>query len=160
MRLVHEVVVSFGSVEFSIRIDGTQVLLTQMDMESRAVQVPAARAAWRQVVYHLDDDGGGFCRAKDTTPVVRIQSVQIPRHGVDLALAGRCLDERLRQVCGVVAKSVLFYHGDRRQSSSSAIESAEFTVRFQMNSPVNHSMAVLLKAHIELSNTGPVHGGR
>jgi hypothetical protein len=78
--------------------------------------------------------------------VVGIKSVQIPRHGVELVLVDRCLDEWFRQAYGAAAKGVLFCDGDRRQSSSAATESAELTVRFQMNSPVDHGMAVLLIA--------------
>ena len=60
MRLVDDVVVPFSSVKFRIRIDGTQILLTEVGMESRAVQLPAAQAAWPQVVDYLDDDGCRF----------------------------------------------------------------------------------------------------
>lgn len=49
--------------------------------------------------------GAGFAAPRTPHPVVRIQIVQIPCHGVELALAGRCLGERLGQACGVVANT-------------------------------------------------------
>ena len=60
MRLVDDVMVPFSSVKFRIRIDGTQVLLTEVGMESRAVQPPAAPAAGLRLSTTLTMMGAGF----------------------------------------------------------------------------------------------------
>jgi len=73
MRLVKDVVVPVGSVKFSINVGGMQVLFMEIGMESHAVQVPAARTAWLQVVDHLDDGGSRLCRAEDSASVVRVE---------------------------------------------------------------------------------------
>jgi hypothetical protein len=66
-----------------------------MGMESCAVQVPVARTTWLHVVDHLDDHGSRLCRAKEPASVVRIESIQIPRHGIEPTLIDRRLDEYL-----------------------------------------------------------------
>jgi hypothetical protein len=67
MRLVDDVGVPFSSVKFRIRIDGTQISLTEVGMESRAVQLPAAKLLGLRLSTTLTMMGAGLSRQEHHT---------------------------------------------------------------------------------------------